>query len=947
MFPNYANKILGRQQIATMDDLDIKAKEEALGQLVEHPRLRLEFQRALSSLSTIVLPLMITLSIIRFLAFFVLFAYIGVNYVGTFDSSIDRMYLIKNSTDIGEYTALSTIGFALNFADYLGRLPPFQMMAKVIGKDRIVHDFEVINPLQGYLTAAHEFTEDGVASLVGVYNSMIQCIIDGIDLTNSVKTIFKSNYPVKFCNSSMVMVNGGNESLAYIFSNYFINAHIVSSGDGLVDELAIDTFDLASSIVDYIQPFAASFINENIEKVGSFSTLTYLIVLIIYAVFFVVSDVVLVIIYQSRMQKTMNACKHFTNETFDSISSNIFIAQISTDAPNYTASISKTTRSQWKSALLFFIELILTVILFGGILVFIMQIRAGANHFIKLGQTILQCARRKSKMIESLYSVVCINVLGLLTDDFKMEYTRRSRWALNNLTDAQQQCSKGYYGKGPYIDDITKIQFDSPCNFNMNNATYHETLACLPLDSGVSAFYTMMTKLQPLANTDTFFTTLEFVDLYHYVNSHLYKQMEDVVNLLLKQADYENEHADRFIIALAITQCTLSFVVLCVSIYKFIFLRRVYRTIINFILRAVPTDAVTNDELMMNLLNRRMSQRNANMTDTATLLANTSHPLVFTTNDGNIVSVNSAFQVVFNYEISHIVGQNISMITDIDKFQKVFNYEETTKLSSQEWANEASLQNIDNENANETIKFDKIVSKWRRENGQVIECEVLPLVTGKKKNKLFAFVISDLSTVIAKQKKINILQTANDTLQANLRPTLLSNEREAKVGDATICTIRLVQFSNSLAPAAVMKQRKSILSKLDECMKKYSNIQRLFFAQGMFAAISNTTNATTDMFHFIDDVLASFDDPTFFGEITIGVDTGDTVQIAESKGDVKELAVIGNAFSNAARLSILGESGKACVTERVYNQIASIGARFVSKEDPIVGKYYSVEPLEV
>lgn len=950
MFPEYANKILGRQQITTMDDLDVKAKEEALGQLVEHPRLRLEFQRALSSHVTLALHIMLVIGIIKFLAFFILFAYMGGTFYNMFSPSVDRMYLIKNSTDIGEYTALSMIGFALNIADQMSLMPTLQEMHDVIGTDRVVHDYYIIAPVEGYLYAAHEFTELGLAALVDVYNSMADSIVNGEDLSTSVNSIFTQKYPIKFCNDTFEMLSGGKESLIYIFSNYFLDAHIVATENGINSPLAFDSFDLAASIVDNLQVFARSFIKENRQKIGDFNRLNFFIVLIVYAAFFIAVDFILMVIYKARMQKTMMACKHFTPETFASISSNIFIAQISTDAPNNTATISKTTRSQWKSNLLAFFELLLTLILLGGIFAFMIKITEMADDFTDLGTTLLQCARRKSKTIESFYSLVCINILRSYGADLSREYQRRTMQALNNLTDAQQQCAKGYYGKGSIYDKITQIQVDSPCSFSLSNATYHETLACLSLDSGVSAFYNMMMKLQNEARSDGFFTDETFIELFHYVNSHLYKQEEEIVDLLLDQGEYENNNANKFIVTIVITQCIMSFVSLLLTFYKYIFLRRVYRTMINFILRVVPTDAVMNDELMMNLLNRRMSQRNANMTDTATLLANTSHPLVFTTSDGNIVSVNSAFQVVFNYEISHIVGQNISMITDVDKLQKVFNYEETTKLTgaNKEWANEGSQPNIDQENENETIKFEKIVSKWRRENGQVIECEVLPLVTGKtKKDRLFAFVVSDLSTVIAKQKKISILQSANDILQANLRPALLGNETEAKVGDATVCTIRLVQFSSSLAPAAVMKQRKSILSKLEECMKKYENIQRLFFAQGMFAAISNAPNATTDMFHFIDDVLASFDDPTFFGEITIGVDTGDTVEIAESKGDVKELAVIGNVFSNAARLSILGESGKACITERVYNQIASIGAKFVSKEDTIVGKYYSVEPMEV
>ncbi|EAY18106.1 hypothetical protein TVAG_306270 [Trichomonas vaginalis G3] len=451
---------------------------------------------------------------------------------------------------------------------------------------------------------------------------------------------------------------------------------------------------------------------------------------------------------------------------------------------------------------------------------------------------------------------------------------------------AHQQCSTGLYGRDGLIDTINSIRADSPCNFSLSESTYHESLACLSLDSGVSAFYNLMTGLIIQASSTTFFTDSDFIQTFHYINSHLYYQMEERVDDLLEQGKKEGDVSDTFVSALAVICIFITLVEFLISAYRNVFLFRTYRTLINFILRANPTDAVANDDLMMILLNRKISQRMAKMSETATLLANTSHPLIFTTHDGVIVYVNSSFQIVFNYEVSHIVGQNISLITDIDKLEKIYHQDKTIK----ETVVKDDATEDEGFNKHETVVFDHKNLRMKRENGQEIECDVLPIMTGTRSNKLFAFVVTDLSSVTAKQKKINILKGANDTLQTNMMPKVLSeNEGKTKVGNATVCTIRLVQFSNSLAPAAVMKQKKSILVKLDECLKKYDVLEILFFAQGMYSIISRDPNATTHVFRFIDDVLASFDDPTFFGEITIGVDTNGEIDLKITDKEIKEI----------------------------------------------------------
>ncbi|KAI5526048.1 hypothetical protein TVAGG3_0273670 [Trichomonas vaginalis G3] len=112
IFPEYAAKVISKSNISTMDDLDVKAKEDALGQLVEHPRLRLEYQRAISNHLTFALPLILVLSIIKFLAFWILWTVLAMYFTGLFSGTVTRIHLIKNTSDIGEATTLAMLSFA-------------------------------------------------------------------------------------------------------------------------------------------------------------------------------------------------------------------------------------------------------------------------------------------------------------------------------------------------------------------------------------------------------------------------------------------------------------------------------------------------------------------------------------------------------------------------------------------------------------------------------------------------------------------------------------------------------------------------------------------------------------------------------------------------------------------------------------------------------------------
>lgn len=958
IYPVYASKIINKQTLSTLDDLDIKAREDALGQLVESPRLRLEFQRAISTHLTIILPIILFFAVIRSLAFWGFWVYLGSSYIHIFSNDVDRMSLIKKTTDISEKSTLSMLGFALQLANLSGALATAEEMEAIIGTDRINTTKYIIDPHESYLLAAHEYTEDGTDDMVDVYNGIINSVLHSDDMHTPVKKLFEQKYTVSYTNSSQRMIQAGNESLAFIFANYMLNAHItasVSTENILDNPVTYDCLDLAGIINDNIYNFASSFIPEKNYKVGEFSTKTFAAIVLVYAVVFILGELILFILNNRKMAVTMCACKKFTQETFDKVSSNIFIAQITTDAPNLTASISKTTRSRIRTAILYLVEFIITIVLLILMVFFILYTRERTEYYYSLSYTLLNAAKRKTKSVEILYSLMISNILRRSRGNIRqisMQYNMRMRWALNNLTEAHEQCASGYYGRGSVKDEISKIREDSPCDFDMTNSTYHETYSCLSLDSGVSAFYNMVQKLQQQFQSNTMFQDEDFIYVYDYLNTRLYFMMEEVIELILEQGSVESEDNDAFIISLSAVGTVFTIVLFILAVYRYSFLKRNYRSMINLILRAPPTDAVANDDLMMILLNRRMSQKLAKMSETATLLANTSHPLIFTTNDGIIVNVNSAFQILFNYEVSHIVGQNISLITDIDKLSPVYNHEKMKTPLSSHGARSNRTSRVSQkliqieEEKNNSMVFDTFSSKFRRENGQEIECSILPMLVGHdSKNKLYAFVITDLSSVLAKQKKVNILKSCNDVLNENIKPSILNSE-SVTVSGATVCTIRLVMFSNTLAPAAIMQQRKTLLSKIDECLKKYDMLHRLFFAQGMFAIISNDKEAAIHIFRYIDDVLSSFDDPTFFGEITIGVDTDDSVCISESKLQNKETAVIGKVFDNAARLSMIGNAGTAYITEAVYNQIASIGSKFVSKKDPIIGNYYAVEPLE-
>ena len=929
VFPEYANKVINTTQLSLIDDADVKEKEDALGQLIEKPRMRLEYQRAISEHVSPVLTWIYAIGGVRFIALFVFWVCIAVTFPSSYEICVTNMNLVKNVTDVGEKTAVIMTEFILEVAKLQGNLLSASEMDEVVGNDDIEHTTCLINDSIDYLVSASSESYSGISGIHSFTNSIISAIDDGKDMDLPLDYLFTLDIiPYFYYNTSFYAASLCNVSFLHTISNFFLLSKQISGlgASMMTSAIPYEAFAGATTIIDNIYNLAEKFIdNKVIMQSNVKKEYIGMAITIVYAVLFVVVSSVFLVLLRINVKNTISACKLFPSEVFEKISSNIFIADISTDAPKYTTQVSKTSQSSTKSVVLGSLEALLTIVAIVFMALYCISISELNSDFDKMSNTLLHASKRECSAIEAFYSVMCANVLGgILETSFSSQYASRAEKAVLTYSDSHQYCATGYYGE-KYQNEINSLRSEDKCTYNVTDE--HKRYSCVCLDTAVPIYVDMMSKLIVQVFDNSFISSSDFINTYHFLNYHLYDQMDQIVEYTLKAGEAKSSNADTEMIVLSILGICISLVVFGVTIYQGFFLLMNYKTLLRLILRASPIDAVANDDLMRILLNRKTCKTTAKMSNTGMIVNHSNHPTVFTTDDGVIISVNTSFLIVFNYEASHIIGQSISQIADIDELQKAY---EVAK----------SKEEI------ESTTLDKLQINWKKESGQPISCDALPVVVGKPDERLVCFILTDMTSFLSKKKHSDELKKENDELIALMFPKLLNGKEEMHLQDATLCAIKLVQFGTTLAPTELMKQRETILAKMQEIIDKYKQIEPLGFVQGMYITVSNTPGAAIIFLNCIHDILSSFDDSEFFGEITIGLDTGSPVDVFLIGGDSKHYVITGKPMTNVSRLCRIGDPGHACVTESVYGQIFGIKGKFDEKHDDIIGKYYSVEQNE-
>ena len=928
-FPEYASKIINEKQLASIDDVDVKLKDDSLSQLIDQPRMRLEYQRAISNHVPTVINAIFGLDILRFAAFLAFWIYVASSFPSSYDICVTNMGFIRNVTDLGERAALIMTEFVFKAAEVQGSILSAEEMEEIIGQDSVEHTSCLINDSIDYFKSVSSESYDAIVSLNAIINSMISAINNGKDMDIPLDYLTADEYELEFVNSSFASTPGYNVSLLHIMSIFFQLSKQVSGMDSswITSPVPFEGFGEASIIIDNIYNLAESFINNTaILKSNNTKGYVALAATIIFVVLFVFISMTLLCVLRINIKKTVAACKSFSPEAFEKMSTNIFLADIGTDAPKFTTQISRTSQSSAKTIVLGSLETFFTLVGIVFMILYCYAIFDLNDKYKQMSKVLLYASKRECTAIEALYSVVCANIIGgLMGSEMTTKYMLRASEAVLAFSDSHQYCATGYYGE-IYDDEINKIRTVDKCTYS-SNSSEHQKYACVCLDSAVPIYINMMTKLIVHAYSSSFVNSSSFVSAYHFINYHLYDSMDEVVQLILKAGEEKSSNADTEMIILSSIGIVIAIVTFGITAYMGYFLLMNYKALLRLILRAPPIDAVANDDLMRILLNRKTCKLAANMSDIGLIVNQSNHPTIFTTDDGIIISVNQSFLISFNFEVSHIIGQSISSLANIEDLESVYEVARSKET-------------------NEHEKLEKLQIKWMKENGQSISCVALPVVTGKPSERLVCFILTDMTAFLSKKKRSDELKKENDALISLMFPKIIEDKKEIHIQNATLCTIKLIQYGIDLAPTEIMKQRETVLLKLYEVTSKYEQIESIGFVQGMYITVSSTQGAASIFVNCFHDLLNSFEDPTFFGEVTVGIDTGESIDVFLTEGDNPHYVVTGKPMKNASRLCRIGDPGHVCISESVYNQIAGIKGKFNEKHDEMIGKYYSVEPTD-
>lgn len=518
-------------------------------------------------------------------------------------------------------------------------------------------------------------------------------------------------------------------------------------------------------------------------------------------------------------------------------------------------------------------------------------------------------------------------------------FTNRLTQNIQELEKAHQECAIGnYQGAEKKVRSIRK---DPICNYSR---TYHEIYSCMPLDSAIPTYIELVKKTQ-VQNGKNLLTSSNFLNLAHLLLSHLYSPLDNVTTFIIQAGNDQSNSRNHALILYFCLSLIINIIILIFSIIAINLRRSNVATANNFIIRLPPYGAVESASLLNYIMNRKVKKQAQNSSPIANIINESNLPIVYANSLDVIESVNSSFIIVFGYDASQIVGQNINLIFKDEEFSKMLK---------------------ENESKKRIVSFTaETICTKENENTAICNVTVIPIFDKSRELQFNAFLINDIEAQKQIQQKANDLKVHNDTLESTIYPSIyFQNQSQEKndqhtqskepslnenqssiiqIDNCVICCIKLLIQNASLSPSTIIQQRDGIFGKFEEILKEHDCLQELHISNGCFIAIGigNLESVCAEALSFAFQAFVAYDDPTFFGEFAIGLDCGGPLRLFLTKGNNPKPVAIGNVLKTAEALMKFGTGGIICLSSNFFEKVKDSSTTFIEQSNPMFGKYYT------
>ncbi|OHT01183.1 hypothetical protein TRFO_32133 [Tritrichomonas foetus] len=944
LFPQYAKKLVNGVQLASLDDLDIKTSEEMLSYIVKHPKIHLEYQKAIQNYRSGWLNVMAGLIGFRFIIIIVYWmAMLGL-FIGMFSSRQRNMQFLYDLSLIGESIELSDISITLQGGREYGETPTKEIADAIIfkGGSSLVDNQSLISLSDPLFDTSNYYSARGLKQLDKFIYNLNYYSSQGSDFQIAIDEMLKGRLNMTFMPTPEIGIISQNETFRTMLTYYLTAAALIGHSPlnlpafnpwvfgGAISELV----ESSAQVLDFIEDVMQSFIDNDISDVESNKKMHGIITVVCIAIgiiFFVIFYTISFVCVRKQVDNVIDVCKNLRNEAINRASSAMSEDQIQMTQKSNTVTFANVNSSSYFTVLIFVIEMMVSLVSIGSIFAFYNQILVHHEFFTSMNYLLKQSTTRMVFSLKIFSDFLKSNLVDCPKANnppgFEQKLLATFEKTIKVFTTVHEACLKGDYGNGKVYEKVNQLRRVSKCPSEWsNNYTYHESYACLPLDPAVADFLEMIKIMKTDICTRKYVRDERFVVPFHFLNSHLYYMLAEINDLLVEVGQEQSEDFDSTVQEIGLTVLAIAVLILLISLYNMNTLHSSYKTLIKFLLRIPPIDAVNNTKLMDILLGRKSSRKQTKMSLYEKIVKNSNFPIVFLNSSQVIENANHAFMVYFGYDISQIIGQNVLILTDDQDF-----YTQIKKIN--------------------TIKSFEL--DLMKENKTQIHCEltVIPVsLNDPDKFEYYGLIIQDLSSVINKKRSCEELKKSNDNLIKSMLPKILMNDKEKiSFDNAIILCLKLVHYGGNLTPAVFMQQRQNIFGKFDILLERQTLLTRVTINNGEYIVIGSSKDengaetklveAAKQCVDFSNEVTSLFDDPAYFSDYVIGIDTGD-VSFFRVGADRKINALHGSALSHARQLVRISNSGEIAISEKFYRSVATMEVQFSKMNNPIVGTFY-------
>lgn len=924
-FPHQAERIIKSTKLGNFEELNEILKEKLLSEKILYPRLRLNFEQTIRSSklrSLVILRFLIYFKLLCFsITWFVFLAYI----YDSFSDRVENTYLIYNSAKLAE----NMIGVAISLILYPVQLTTNVSFSQI---ESAYTEYYETKPFINFSSSYDLTIQYFSIQSLSLFSSLITSITKRESLkTNPItKELLKKNIDLYIYTgegnlTGTIRANIRESSFYYLQSalslaSLGLNTSWLTNKGGFT-EMIHNGISIGMSVPD----LAVSFVSfDSMTADNHYNSIFFILVtLFTISLFFTISFFTSsLIIIPYCIRKILNTMKTLSHDTIELASKTLLIFNEETQI-SATAGISKMPKKSYHCMIITSINLFFTALFLSLVISLYIVSNSCKKDFSEAMNLLYHMTSYK---YSSLFLVA--NMIGypfLNQDNIGADYIKAQIYSCVQLLVIHYEMSTTITLKDKRVMKQMRAMFEKePCvNYDPNiDTSFHSYYSCIPLENAMQLFREMAFNASLHIDSPDFINSTDLNSVVHMLFSHLYSPFDNLTQLIIEASENYNTSFNTLLLLFFLSSIILSISLFVIDMYQYTQLVRTFRYLLSVILRVPPIDIVENDFIVELLFDKATQKTSA----TSRVVLDFKYPIALLNTDFHFDTINSQFEDTFGYDISRIIGAELSFFINDTNFIK--------KLEKNLY-HEVITEDLYCNKPDDTKIMCKVsIIPVFEECSNTISC--------------YAMVISDLQYIEDKIKDIEELKLRNRKLLNALIPSVSEYSVDGYIENCAISVIKVICYGVSKSAALNAKRRQTIYKKFDEIIQQYQTLTNIINFNSYYVvigfprtvAVSQESTYIVDIINFSFSIGQLFEKSQVFGNFAIGIDQGGPLLASPTKGIRKKAVFSGEVFDNAEFLSNISSLGKILISERIYNLIATRDLLFEGYADEEHNYYY-------